>query len=870
MKNTFSFVKKLFLFSAILVICLHFNSRVLHADSYPLSCGLFEVSYINNDGSLSKVECYNDISSARNKMRENEDYVVRSQKSLSPTKIVDMNSGLVYTYPYRANTLTQKVYSNLNSQLVGSGAYTYLTIHYPMLYLGNKYYDEKKDYSRGWVHVNCHGFDGYTDLEYVDFVPYKYLINGIPITLGGNDKTSRNEQPFKVVCKPNTYEAQRNGNYTDLLFTFYRGWSENTNGGEGLRASSTIGVAPSFMTIGTKYYSNDGVNFYSDIKLTNLVGTYYNYYQFLPFRTKSNISGSTLDAYLYNKTDTSNSELKDKGNDFKNNESLYGCNAVLTYAMAIHESGWGKSSLSHYPYYNLFGYGAYDSNVSLAHQYPSISDCVASQMADNLANYLDVMCGSYFTMSLGTKGGGFMTKYASDPYWAEKISHYYYDIDKFNNGYNGNLSDYNFYNLALINSYNVAIKRDANPNSATLYQTANKNGYQCNLITVTLGEANGFTKVQLSNPIDGAGNVVYPIQLAKGTLCSYDFNRSVGYIPTSALVSLNYGTSNNVPQGPVIKDPQPDKMEPIVAVDEFNITGNTITLKGVGAISYSNFTDLSKIKHEFVLTNLETGNEATFNLTTEEYGALGLNDGYDYKYCGFNGSVDLTPVIEGSFKMSIRITNGEYVKEKVIINNGFEFYCIVTHAGEFTNRISSNARYAYRLELEISKTPLDYSLVNIAKNRASLFSFDNLTIDENLNMHIDGQAFIYYTNYDNPDNVSYKIHLIKDNVDYKTIDANKISCSLNYTSLLNSSYDLSNICFEANADLSDLSSKPGKYKMILEINKVDGQKTYIDYIEMTNLGDYILPENTKDNILFKFIESTIRERIMLEVSENEN
>ena len=856
------------LFFLFAFVCFMFlQSNKVYADSYPISCPLedpYEVSKINDDGSFSKVSCHTHLSNAVNKMKENEDYVVRNSKSLSPTKIIDMNGGYVYTYPYRANSLTQSVYNKLDSNLVGAGARTYLTIHYPMLYLGNRYYDENPGYSRGWIHVNCHGFDGYADLELVDFVPFKYIEKGIKITLGGHDKTYRDEQPFKVVIKPNTYEMSRNGNYNDLVFTFYRGWSEDLNGGVGIHSSTSIGVAPSFMKQGTKYYSNDGVNFYSDIKLKNKVGTYYNYYQFVPFRTKSNISAATLDSYLNNHA--SGSEMAGKGNDFKQNESKYGCNAALTFAMAIHESGWGKSTISHYPYYNLFGYGAYDGKEGLAHKYSSISDCIASQMGDNLANYLDVACGSYYTMSLGTKGGGFMTRYASDPYWAEKISHYYYDIDKYANGNNGNLSDYNSYSLALVNSYNVSVKKEANANSKTLYSTANKNGYQTNLITVTLGNSNGFTKVQLSNPLDESYNVVYPITLAKGTIASYDFNRSVGYIPTSALVPLNYDNQGSQePQGP--KAPDPMKMEPMVSIDQFDLEGNIITIKGVGVITYSHFDDLSKIKHEFVIKNLETENEASFDLTTEEYPGFGLNDGYTYKYVGFSGTVDLTNVINGSFKLSIRITNGDYVKEKEIRNTNFKYYNMISKVGNYTNKVRANPRFGYRLELEIFESPLDYSLVNIVDNRPSLFAFDNLTIDEDLNIHIDGDAFIYYTNYDVAENVTYKVYLIKDAENYKELNTQRKTCSIDYNGIFKSKYNYTNICYETNDNISDLEE--GEYKMIMEIDKVDGDKTYVDYIEMTNLSNAKMPKVEYNGDVFEVLKQNTRERMIVKVVKDD-
>lgn len=869
MNNRFRLIKSCLLFIFVFAIGMFISTNEVRAEDYSISCSLFEVSKITDDGGFSKVGCYNDFASATAKMKENEDYVVRNNKSLSPTKIVNMNSGIVYTYPYRANSLTQSVYQSLDSKKNGSGARTYLTIHYPMLYLGSENYNEIFGYSGGWIHVDCHGFDGYADLEYVDFVPNKFLRNGLPIKLGGNDKTSRNEQPFKVVCKPNTYQAVRNGNYLDLVFTSYRGWSSDTNGGVGMSSTTSIGVAPNFMVEGTTYYSSDGVNFYSDISCKNYVGTYYNYYQFVPFRTKTNISGSTLNSYLKDHcNDYNSSQLNDRGDEFKYNESKYGCNATLVFAMGIHESGWGKSQLSYEPYNNLFGYGAYDSNVSLAHQYATISDCIASQMGDNLANYLDVSCGSYFSMSLGTKGGGFMTKYASDPYWAEKIAHYYYEIDKYANGYNGNLSDYNSYNIALVNSFNIEVKRDANPNSQTLYRVANKNGYQKNLITVTLGDANGYTKVQLSNPIDANNNVVYPITLSKGTIVDYDYNRSVGYIPSSALVALNFATTQEpevVPKEPEVKEADPSKSETLISINSLELEGNVIKIDGIGLISYVNFDDLSKIKHELVIKNLETGNEAAFDLSTYECEGFGLNDGYNYKYIGFNGEIDLSPVIEGAFVLQIRITNDQFISIKDIRSSESIYKGIVSKVGNLTNKISSNPRYYYRLELEIFKTPIDYTKLNIKYNRPSLFSFDNLTIDDEMNLHIDGVAFIYYTNYDVSENVSYKAYLVKDDVNFIEFETNNITCPINYSDALKSSFDLTNVCFEANVNIKDLEA--GEYDMVMEIDKVDGEETLVDFIKMTNLGDFNLPTIENETGKYSIINTNTNGRMKVKVKK---
>lgn len=865
---------KICLFIIAFIVCCSFTSKQVYADSYPISSAL-EVAEIKDDGTFKTIKSYDSFSKdnfakAQAKMKENENYVIRSSKSKSPTKIIDMNSGIVYTYPARVNKATLTVYSDLTAKLAGTGASTYTNSYKPLQYISNKYIDEDKGYSRGWVKISCHGFVGYTDLEAVDFVPTKYIKKGIPITLGGNqtifEKPYNSETPYKVICKANTYKAVRNGNYTDLVLTTYYGHSSDTNGGVGTSYSYRIGVAPSFMNLDTKYYSDDGINFYSDIELKNLVGTYYNYYQFVPARTKTNISASTFDAYVESKKKSG--KLNGNGNLFKNNEAKYGCNAALIYSIAINESGWGTSGYA-MNRNNLFGLNAFDSDPDQAFYFPSINDSIAFMMGDFLANYMDVHYNYYFSMSLGNKGGGFVTKYASDMYWAEKAAEHYYDLDKFANGYNGNLSDYNSYNIALVNTYDVEIKKEAKSGSSGLYRTANPSGYQKNLIVVTLGETNGFTKTQLSNPIDSSNKVVFPRSLEAGTKAEYNFERSVGYIPTSALISLNSGNnqkSQEEEQKP--KEPIPSKMEPMVSVDQFDLDGNVITLKGVGVITYSHFDDLSKIKHEFVVKNLETGNEATYILSSEEYPGFSLNDGYNYKYVGFSGTVNLNELIDGSFKLMIRITNGEYTKEKEIRNSNAKYLNLSSKIGNTMYRISYNARSSYRLELEIIETPLDYSLINLVKNRPSLFSYDNFTIDDNLDLHIDGQAFIFYTNYDNADDTTYKIYLIKDAEKYKEINAQHKTCSLDFTKEINSNYNLTNICFEANENISDLET--GEYKLIMEINKKDGEKTYIDYIEMTNLGNSVMPNVTKDLTKYEVIKQAIRDRMILKVeAQNE-
>ena len=122
-----------------------------------------------------------------------------------------------------------------------------------------------------------------------------------------------------------------------------------------------VGSAPTFMKNGVKYLSYDGNYFYdgSNIQngLNNLINDlkaghknnsvnngnpFYNYYQYLPFRSKTVYSSSDLDKFINANTD-STSTLRGLGQAFKDAEEKYGVNAILALGVAINESNWGKS-----------------------------------------------------------------------------------------------------------------------------------------------------------------------------------------------------------------------------------------------------------------------------------------------------------------------------------------------------------------------------------------------------------------------------------------------------------------------------------------------------------------------------------------------
>jgi len=220
--------------------------------------------------------------------------------------------------------------------------------------------------------------------------------------------------------------------------------------------SSTLGQAPSWMKAGQKYYSFSGIYFtdspaklgeYSQQKnAVNSNDPYYDYYLYQPARTKTNASAEQLDSAFNTLVGNASTQMTNTGADFIAAQDKYGINALLMFAMAIHESDYGRSNFAR-DRNNLFGVDAVDSNPGQAARFASIPAGIAEQ-----GNYLswvyadaDYQSGAnYYGSNLGTKSSGMNVKYASDPYWGEKIAHHYARIDR-----SIGSSDYQKYGLAI-------------------------------------------------------------------------------------------------------------------------------------------------------------------------------------------------------------------------------------------------------------------------------------------------------------------------------------------------------------------------------------------------------------------------------------
>lgn len=512
---------------------------------YPMSCSAFEVDSVgvNSGGSItfSMTKCTSDWNEAKQAMYALGDAgVIRHSSSWSPSKIINMSSGIAISYPKRDNTNT-------------------LTINqYYDFYSGNEPYDNKTmaiTYQRemqfnglyswdgngnGRVLVTVSGFTGYAQLRDLDLVPMVVLNNGWGMYLGGNDSANYAEEPYGLWPKQQYYRVERNGNYTDLVLHYFYEYGSN---GSATEFTAAVGPAAEWMSIGDVYYSYDNYTFYRDRYCRDQAGIYYPYYQFLFLRSRTKIAASTFNTFLASKGRDGSSKLWNTGDIWLKAQETYGVNAAEIFALACLESGYGTSQFAR-ERNNLFGWNAVDSDPNQASYFPSVEDSINQMMGINIRGFLDIHDWRYFGSQLGNKGSGLNVKYATDNLWGVKIASIAYQLDKCDNNYDGTLTDFNTVSLGIVkNDTRTYILKS--PGGDQLYFTWYGPTYQMNHTLSILGEVNGWYKVQSTNPMNGNGDIISFSNGKDHNYYGYNFDTMVGWIRKDEVTLVNSASISN-------------------------------------------------------------------------------------------------------------------------------------------------------------------------------------------------------------------------------------------------------------------------------------------------------------------------------------
>ena len=530
-------------------------------DQYSLES--ISVNSTTKQAEYTLVNCYSTFNEANQALKEqsanNPHLVIRNQNHATPMKIMAQASGFaIATKGGTSATMTVDIFRNPELSTTGVDNWTTYTANYSNVYNGSKlYYFDSMINSKGVLvhHVSISGYEGYIRGSEADLLPMIYVENQLPFVL----KRGTGTQSFAKTGF-NSYKVMDSGKGYNELYFFYQavGTSGNWIG--------PYAIAPDWLKPETPYYSLDGITFYTDPYFKNVVNNgskFYNYYQYLPLRSKSNLTGPQLDNYLKALGRTT-SIYYGKSQAFVEGQQKYGMNALLVYAMAGIESAFGTSTIARTKN-NLFGWGAIDSapgeNASI---YPNVETSILQHMGVNLFGYSNVSDWRFTGPGLGNKGSGFNTKYASDPNWGLGIATVAYKTDKFNG-----FQDLNYYKLGVLNDRsNINVRAQASTSSVTYYNTRGSDKQLINQTVAVTNENNNFYETIAWYPIVNGtlltshNNGNYSMQL----------NSNPGFIAKELITIVNNGNYN--PQTPpvIVPDQPVDEVKPLENAKLYEIT----------------------------------------------------------------------------------------------------------------------------------------------------------------------------------------------------------------------------------------------------------------------------------------------------------
>ena len=344
------------------------------------------------------------------------------------------------------------------------------------------------------------------------------------------------------------------------------------------------GPAPSYLSEGVQYYSYDGHYFYTRDRFSNMLddykagvrtnsinssSPYYNYYQYLPLRSKTVYSAAQLNEIINSKA--AGYKMSNTGDVFTNYQNTYGVNALIAVGIAANESAWGQSSIAQEKN-NLFGLNAVDAAPGQsANAYESIDACIKTFTETYMSKrYLNPKNWVYSGGYLGNKGSGMNVRYASDPYWGEKNANVAWMIDKIYGNKDSNRYTIGIKDVIGNEHTDLNVRTEANGSSTIIHTTKN---YSNQAFIILDSSQENFYKVQ-------SDAALTTNRTAVSDAGNYDFSNMYAYVSSSYIKNVLAGSGSSGEAG----GSDGDKNTP----DDFGDCGAiTIPAELAGAIEYS-------------------------------------------------------------------------------------------------------------------------------------------------------------------------------------------------------------------------------------------------------------------------------------------
>lgn len=892
------------------------------------ACGdnKYSVDKIVGYDNFQNIACYSEteFSAAYQTMLDNApNTVIRHNSSESPLNIVAADRAIAYsmndTY-LQQDTLIIYVDQNLTTQ------YTYINqanslYYYDTFVVGTGSTVKPNNLS---VLIEVNGAKGYVALKGIDIIPMIYVENRVDLTkdedynltLNVGDswyvtyQTRNSDGSFKAnTIRPNisyyvatplddnlmpispscTYSSGDLVLYTDTATSSF---------------CRSVGKAPTWMPAG-KYFSANGIDFYHDIDLTNPVledgipGKNYNYFSYLPLRSKTNYTATELNNFLksvLSSTEQTKSVIFGNEQFFIDAQNSNGMNALLILAMGIQESNYGRSTYAQLPANlngtvvynsdtgelitnttvaqfctqypngkykdeegliryclgrnNIFGYAAYDSDPNNAAAFASLEIGIKEHMGRNLRFYLDAMNNNHYSSSIGNKGVGINTRYASDPWWSVKIASIAYQIDK----YLG-FKDYDYYQIGILKN---DVSRDfySDYTFETKIYSINQ---KASTYTVLVNEQSGDKyKIQSTNPIDNTNSIIVspsssnmkPVNWTpalqykySNTTELYDWNTSFEY------KDLNNINLINVSKNPITIVKTTDDLLSRIEDFKWNDDG-TVHIKGLSVLNNTSMPSVETTTHSLIFINLYTSEEFIFDLTVlpTEYNNY---NGKTYKSVGFESNLNLNELPIGSYLIKLRTTsNGvtgltnfsdpsinPFILENKITEGVLERFVFDSWNYMTYHYIKQDNLESFTLS---PKLPTKYM---------SFAKIHNFTVNETQGLVFKGVSYINGSNMGQDDVKSGKIILIN----YEDLTQIPMTYDVQFsTGTYDPSiqeYNYQYAWFENTTpiDLSTLSS--GNYKLFIYINS-NGIEDIAEIRDFSFSGNVLISDlrNTKLNV----------------------
>ena len=123
-----------------------------------------------------------------------------------------------------------------------------------------------------------------------------------------------------------------------------------------------------------------------------------------------------------------------------------------------------------------------------------------------------------------------------------------------------------------------------------------------------------------------------------------------------------------------------------------------LTIKGKAFRTSQNYSDLTKISYKLQVIEIESDEIIKeYALSVKDSGSFSLNDGFDYKYTSFEGKIDLSNLIKGTYRFVVVVNNDNNISKINLRTTNSDYSLVFDDYGDVTYKITTNPLYSYRI-----------------------------------------------------------------------------------------------------------------------------------------------------------------------------